>query len=56
VWKTPTGGAIVSSPGVVNGLVSVGLNDGALDALDAATGQIVMKTLTGGALCLPPTS
>lgn len=39
-WVFPTGGAVHSSPAVVDGTVYVGSRDGRLYALDAATGAL----------------
>jgi outer membrane protein assembly factor BamB len=37
-WRAPTDGDVVSSPAIANGVVYVGSGDGALYALDLATG------------------
>ncbi len=39
-WLYPTGGAVVSSPAVANGIVYVGSNDGSLYALNTGTGKL----------------
>lgn len=48
IWKVRLGGAVKSSAAVGNGLVYVGSDDGALYALDAATGAVRWKFSTGG--------
>jgi len=47
-WQFKTGGAVVSSPAVVDGAVYVGSNDGHVYAVDAATGTLRWKLKTGG--------
>jgi len=39
-WVAKTGGPVLSSPAVANGVVYVGTRDGYLYALDTATGFI----------------
>ena len=46
-WVFPTGGAVHSSPAVVDGTVYVGSRDGRLHALDAATGAPRWEYRTG---------
>lgn len=46
-WTFSTGGAIHSSPAVVNGVVYVGSRDGYIYALDAATGEELWSFRTG---------
>ena len=46
-WTFPTGGAVHSSPAVVDGTVYVGSRDGRLYALDAATGALRWEFATG---------
>ena len=46
-WKFATGGAVVSSPSVVNGKVYVGSNDKNLYCLDARSGRLVWNFTTG---------
>jgi outer membrane protein assembly factor BamB len=53
-WAYPTGGAVVSSPAVANGVVYVGSNDGSLYALNAATGKLLWSYATGGAVTSGP--
>jgi len=55
LWSTLTGGAVDSSPTVVNGIVYVGSDDGSVYAMNATTGQIVWKTDTGAAVDSSPT-
>jgi len=47
-WRFKTGGAVVSSPAVVDGVVYVGSNDGHVYAVDAASGTQRWKLKTGG--------
>ena len=53
-WTTPTGGAIDSSPAVVNGVVYIGSDDTKMYALDATTGAIKWTTTTGGPIDSSP--
>lgn len=46
-WKFTTGGAVVSSPSVVDDKVYVGSNDKNLYCLDALTGRLVWNFTTG---------
>jgi outer membrane protein assembly factor BamB len=45
-WKFHTGGRVISSPAVVNGMVYVGSTDGNFYAIDAATGTVKWKFAT----------
>jgi outer membrane protein assembly factor BamB len=47
LWKYATGGTVVSSPAVANGVVYVASNDGTLDALNASTGAKLWDFATG---------
>jgi len=47
-WKVKTGGAVLSSPVVVDGIVYIGSDDGYFYALDAADGSEKWKFDTGG--------
>lgn len=42
-WKFQTGGRVISSPAVVNGVAYVGSTDGSLYAIDAASGTLKWK-------------
>jgi len=42
-WKFHTGGRVISSPAVVNGVAYVGSTDGNLYAIDAGTGTLKWK-------------
>jgi outer membrane protein assembly factor BamB len=53
-WLYPTGGNVVSSPAVANGVVYVGSNDGSLYALNAGTGKLLWSYPTGGAVTSSP--
>jgi len=46
-WKFPTGGAVKSSPVVVNGVAYFGSNDRNIYAVDVATGKLKWKVQTG---------
>ena len=46
VWRTPTGGAIFSSPAVANGLVYIGAEE-FLFALNASNGGVIWRAPTG---------
>jgi eukaryotic-like serine/threonine-protein kinase len=46
-WKFHTGGRVISSPAIVNGVVFVGSTDGNMYALNADTGSIKWKMTTG---------
>jgi hypothetical protein len=52
-WTYPTGGAISSSPAVVNGVVYVGSDDGKLYALNAATGALKWSYPMGDGISSP---
>jgi outer membrane protein assembly factor BamB len=59
-WATLTGGGIVASPAVVNGVVYEGSWDGFEYALNYATGAVIWKTNLGltnvpAGVCHPPT-
>jgi len=47
-WQVITGGPVVSSPAVINGIVYVGSDDGNVYALDAGTGSQQWEYTTGG--------
>jgi outer membrane protein assembly factor BamB len=53
-WDFPTGGAVVSSPAVANGIVYVGSNDGSLYALSTTTGKKLWSYPTGGPIMSAP--
>ncbi len=53
-WAFATGGPVVSSPTVVDGIAYVGSDDGNLYAIDAATGQAKWKFGTGGPVRATP--
>lgn len=46
-WFFPTGGAVTSSPAVVNGIVYFGSGDSNVYAVNASTGALVWKYTTG---------
>ena len=46
-WKFHTGGRVISSPAVVNGVAYVGSTDSFLYAIDAASGTLKWKFETG---------
>ncbi|HTY75456.1 MAG TPA: PQQ-binding-like beta-propeller repeat protein [Candidatus Nanoarchaeia archaeon] len=48
LWTFTTGGAIETSPAVVDGTVYFGSDDGSVYALNAATGTLVWNYSTGG--------
>jgi outer membrane protein assembly factor BamB len=47
-WQYKTGGRVISSPAVADGMVFVGSDDHFLHAVDAATGRAAWKFATGG--------
>ena len=49
-WAATTGGAVASSPAVVEGVAYVGSNDGDLYAIDTSTGVPRWSASTGGAV------
>jgi outer membrane protein assembly factor BamB len=49
-WIYTTGGAVISSPAVVNGIVYFGSNDANVYAVNASTGALVWKYATGNAI------
>lgn len=51
-WATAIGPGGESSPAVVNGIVYVGSDDANLYAVDAASGQVVWSSATGGPINL----
>jgi eukaryotic-like serine/threonine-protein kinase len=53
-WQFKTQGAIVSSPGVANGVVYIGSSDGALYAIDQKNGQQKWKAQTRGPVASSP--
>lgn len=48
LWTFTTGGAVETSPAVVNGIVYVGSDDGCVYALNAANGALIWNYSTGG--------
>ncbi len=54
LWQFKTGGRVISSPVVVNGIVYVGSNDHFLHALDAAKGTELWKFKTGASINSSP--
>jgi len=46
-WKFHTGGRVISSPAIANGVVFVGSTDSNLYAIDAASGSLKWKVETG---------
>lgn len=60
LWSHSTGGPIASQPAIVNGVAYVGSWDGYEYALNATTGAVIWKTLTGitngNSDCNPPTA
>lgn len=53
-WQFKTGGTIVSSPAIVDGVVYIGSSDGGLYAVDQKTGQQKWKTPTRGPIASSP--
>jgi outer membrane protein assembly factor BamB len=53
-WHYETGGAVDSSPALVNGVIYVGSADNSVYALDAAGGKLVWKHETGDAVASSP--
>jgi eukaryotic-like serine/threonine-protein kinase len=53
-WTFHTGGEVISSPAIVNGVVFVGSNDGKLYALDADTGATKWSFPTGARITSSP--
>ena len=49
-WKFTTGGSVVSSPTVVNGVAYVGSQDRNVYAIGALTGDLIWKFKTGGSI------
>jgi outer membrane protein assembly factor BamB len=49
-WKFTTGGSVVSSPTVVNGVVYVGSQDKNVYAIGALSGDLIWKYTTGGSI------
>ena len=60
LWSHSTGGPIASQPAIVNGVAYVGSWDGYEYALNATTGAVIWKTLTGittgNSACNPPSA
>ena len=54
LWKAKTGGAVVSSPVVVNNTLYVGSRDRYVYALNASTGSLLWRTRTGNAIYSSP--
>ena len=48
LWTFATGGGVLSSPAVANGVFYVGSDDGNLYALDASTGTLLWSDAIGG--------
>ena len=48
LWEFPTGGSIMSSPAIANGIVYFGCIDNNTYALDASTGALIWNFTTGG--------
>ncbi len=55
LWSYPTGGAVYSSPAIVNGVVYVGSDDGNVYALNAYTGNQLWEFFAFGAVDSSPT-
>ena len=53
-WRFPTGGRIVSSPAVADGVIYFGSDDGNVYAVDAATGRQIWKRATKGPVSSSP--
>jgi outer membrane protein assembly factor BamB len=53
-WTAATGGAVHSSPAVVNGVVYVGSEDGKLYTFDATGGAVLWSATTGGPIDSSP--
>ena len=53
IWETTTGGGVISSPAVANGIVYVGSNDHKLYALNATTGKKIWTYTTDGEVGSP---
>lgn len=54
VWKAKTGGQVISSPTVSDGVVYIGSSDHTLYALDAVSGEIKWTYKTGGSINSTP--
>jgi len=54
LWNYTTGGAVRSSPAVVDGVAYVGSDDGKVYALDASTGDVIWSYATGGKVYSSP--
>lgn len=54
VWKVKTGGQVISSPTVSDGVVYIGSSDQSLYALDAVSGEIRWSYKTGGSINSTP--
>ena len=55
LWRYRTGGFVVNSPAVSDGVVYVGSDDNHVYALDAETGGLVWRFETGGIIRSTPT-
>jgi outer membrane protein assembly factor BamB len=53
-WTFKTGGAVESSPAMVDGTVYVGSDDATLNAIDAASGEARWRFATAGAVTSSP--
>ena len=56
LWRFKTGGSVLSSPAVSNGVVYVGCLDNNLYAIDAVTGTEKWRFKTGGYVRIIPCS
>ena len=54
LWRFPTGGPVAGSPVVAEGKVFVGSNDGAVYAIDLASGSKVWSARTGDSVSASP--
>ncbi|MCY2928388.1 MAG: PQQ-binding-like beta-propeller repeat protein [Planctomycetota bacterium] len=54
LWRFPTGGPVRSSPVIAEGKVFVGSDDGAVYAIDLASGKKVWAAMTGGSVSAAP--
>ncbi len=54
LWRTLTGGAVYSSPSIVDGIVYIGSSDANLYAFDESSGQVLWVWRTGAAVVASP--